>query len=79
MLSLIIGLLSAATVYSQETAFYNNTFENYIQGKSYFEQELYGQAIEELEVFLNEHRLLPDAEFDAIYDMESRSRCQDEL
>ncbi|MEM9549135.1 MAG: tetratricopeptide repeat protein [Bacteroidota bacterium] len=73
VLSLLTILLSVTVSHTQETAFYNNTFENYTQGKSYFEQELYGLAIEKLEIFLNQNRLLPDADSDAIYDLDAQS------
>ncbi|MDF1696430.1 MAG: tetratricopeptide repeat protein [Saprospiraceae bacterium] len=65
--------LSFLSIKGQETAFHNNTFETYIQGKSYFDQELYGQAIESLELFLYENRFLPDSETNAIYNIDAQS------
>ncbi len=73
ILSLFLATLSFAIVYGQETAFHNNTFEKYIQGKSYYDQKLYGQAIEQLQLFLNENRFLPDSESNAIYNIDAQS------
>jgi len=71
--SLLVSLLSSVSAYSQETAFHNNTFEKYISGKQYFQQELYGQAKEDLQYFLNENRFLPDSESNAIYNLDAQA------
>lgn len=73
ILSLLLASLSFVALQGQETAFHNNTFERYIQGKSYYDQELYGQAKESLELFLNENRFLPDSESNAIYNFDAQS------
>ncbi len=68
-----MAISSIVVVQGQETAYHNDTFEKYIQGKSYYDQELYGQAIEQLELFLNENRFLPDSESNAIYNLDAQS------
>ena len=73
ILSLLLASFSFVQLQGQETAYYNNSFENYILGKSYFEQELYGQASESLKLFLEENRFLPDSESNAIYNLDAQS------
>lgn len=70
---LILAIISCTSIRAQETAFHNNTFEKYIQGKSYFDQQLYVQARENLEIFLTENRFLPDSESNAIYNLDAQS------
>lgn len=62
-----------AALTGQETAFHNNTFERYIEGKSLYEQKLYAQAMTNLEHFLSENRFLPDSETNAIYNFDAQS------
>ena len=73
ILALVIASAPTAETTGQETAFHNNTFEQYIQGKSYFSQKLYGQAMQELESFISENRFLPDSESNAIYKLEAQA------
>lgn len=70
---MLFASFSFVQLHGQETAFHNNSFENYIQGKSYFDQELYGQASENLKLFLEENRFLPDSETNAIYNLDAQS------
>jgi tetratricopeptide (TPR) repeat protein len=73
ILSLLFVAFSFASVTGQETAYHNNTFERYIQGKTYYNQELYGQAIDQLKLFLSENRFLPDSESNAIYNIDAQT------
>lgn len=68
---LLIGSISDST--GQETSFHNNALERYLQGKSYYELELYGQAKEELELFLNEIKFLPDSESNTLHTIDAKS------
>lgn len=61
------------TINGQETAFHNNTFENYIEGKNAFDQELYALAMSKLKYFLSENRFVPDSETNAIYNIDAQS------
>jgi len=73
ILSLVMVMVSFANINGQETSYHNNTFENYNQGKTYYNQELYGQAIEELELFLKEIRFLPDSKSNTVYDLKAQT------
>ena len=70
----ILGmLLIVASTSGQETGHYHDTYEKYNSGKAYFDRELYGQAMEQLNIFVSEDRFLPDSEIKATYFIDALS------
>ncbi|MEE9438821.1 MAG: tetratricopeptide repeat protein [Saprospiraceae bacterium] len=69
----VVGILKATIVSSQETAWYDTEVYNYHQAKDYFDDELYGQAINSATLFLNKLRATKNLKDRSIYFHQAQS------